>query len=78
MLYMIWTSIRGGRKVIFGGGTACEKEENFLFIGKLVEADKLQVVLVKTFPFEEMVEAHRYAETGSTRGSITVRIAQDV
>lgn len=74
MLNMIWTSIRGGRKVIFGGGSACEIEENLLFIKELIEADKLQVVLDRTFPFEQMVEAHRYAESGAGRGSIAVRV----
>jgi NADPH2:quinone reductase len=75
LLNMIWTSIRGGRKVIFGGGTECEKKENFLFIKELIETGKLQVVLDKTFPFEKMVEAHRYAESGIKKGSIAVRIA---
>jgi NADPH:quinone reductase-like Zn-dependent oxidoreductase len=75
LLNMIWTSVWGGRKVIFGGGSECEKKENFLFIKELVETGKLQVVLDKTFPFEEMVEAHRYAESGIKKGSIAVRIA---
>ena len=75
LLHMIRTSVTGGRKVVFGGGAACEKKENFLFIKELVEAGKLRVVLDKTFPFEEMVEAHRYAESGTGKGSVAVRVA---
>ena len=75
MMNGIWTSITGGRKVIFGGGTACEIKENLLFIRELVESGKIQITLDKTFPFEQMVEAHRYAESGAKRGSIAVRIA---
>jgi NADPH:quinone reductase-like Zn-dependent oxidoreductase len=74
MLNMIWTSVRGGRKVIFGGGTACETKENILFIKELIESDTLKAVLDKTFPFEQMVEAHRYVESGAKRGSIAVRL----
>ena len=74
LLSMLWTSITGGRKVIFGGGTACEIKENLLFIKELIESGKLQVTLDKTFPFEKMVEAHRYAESGAKQGSVAVRI----
>lgn len=75
MLNMVWTSLVGGRKVVFGGGAECEKKENFLLIKELIEANKLKVVLDKSFPFEQMVDAHRYAESGSKRGSIAVRVA---
>lgn len=74
MLNMVWTSMVGGRKVVFGGGTECEKKENFLLIKELIESGNLQATLDRTFPFEQMVEAHRYAESGAKRGSIAVRM----
>lgn len=74
MLHMIWTSITGGRKVVFGGGAACEKKENLQLIKELIEAGKLQATLHRTFPFNEMVEAHRFVESGSKKGSIAVRV----
>jgi NADPH:quinone reductase-like Zn-dependent oxidoreductase len=74
MLQMIRTSFAGGRKVIFGGGNSCEKKENLIFLKDLIEEGKLEPVLDKTFPFNELIEAHWYIETGSKRGNIAVSI----
>lgn len=74
MLQMIRTSFSKGKKVIFGGGSACEKKENLEFLNELIEEGKMKPVVDKTFPFEELVEAHRYTESGSKRGSVAVKI----
>ncbi len=74
MLQMVWTSIIGGKKVFFGGGTNCEKLENFIFINQLIEDGNLKPVVDKTFPFEKLVEAHQYVEAGHKRGNVAVSI----
>ena len=74
MLRMISTSFSKGKKVIFGGGSACEKKENLEFLNELIVAGKMKPVADKIFPFEELVEAHRYTESGSKRGSVAVKI----
>jgi len=74
MLQMIRTSITGGKKVKFGGGTVSETRENMEFLKKLIETGKLQPVLDRTFPLEEIAAAHRYVETGQKKGNVVITI----
>lgn len=74
MFQMIWTSITGGRKVVFGGGAACEKKEYMEFLSELLERGELKPVLEKTFPFDQIVDAHRYVEGGSKKGNISIKM----
>ncbi len=74
MLGMIRTSFGGGRKVKFGGGSDCEKKEYLDFLNDLIEKGELKPVLDRCFPFEKLVDAHRYVEEGHKKGNIAVSI----
>lgn len=73
-IQMILTSISGGKKVIFGGGTAAETKENMIFLKEIIEEGKLKPVLDRTFPLHEIVEAHRYVEDAHKRGNIAIKV----
>ena len=49
--------------------------EDLAYLRGLVEAGQLHPVVDRSFPLEQMVEAHRYAETGQKLGNIVVVIA---
>ena len=77
MLQMLWTSIIGGKKVVFGGGTECEKIENFEFINKLLVEGELKPIVDRSFLFDRIVEAHRYVEEGHKKGNIVITVVNN-
>lgn len=70
----LWTSMIGGKQV--RSGMSVDKREALSYLRDRIEAGQLRIVIDRQYPLEQIVEAHRYVDTGRKRGNVVVTVGR--
>lgn len=72
-IYALWTSRFGNKRV--KAPVVRHTREGVLLLKELIEAGKLRIIIDRSYPFEQIVEASGYVDTAQKTGNVVLTLA---
>jgi len=66
----------GGKYMSVDGGMPRPRAEYLVRLKQLIEEGKFRAVIDRSYPLEQMADAHRYVDQGHKKGNVVITVAQ--
>ena len=75
MLHAPWASLTSGKRVI--AGPVSVRADDLPLLAELATTGAFKAVIDRRYRFEQMVEAHRYVDSGRKKGNVVVMLGDE-